>query len=310
MANEIYRSFPSGNNLYAVVRNSSGQIWYVAGEVFEIYGTASRDADDYDTPLTDRGNGFYQGDFDENIPASRYTVVIYLRDGPVPVDGDTFISEIDFQWSGSGRVGGGAIITPGTGISAGGVLTFVNNVLRRQETDIDTELQTVLDDLSQGPYIEAVDEEQSLVTGDEYLAQPDRYFSMISIVLNNGSSDLAPLKAFPGGYKAYRDQLGDVESVYVSNPVYYTKWGSVIWLFPIPAQSYTVRIDYYKVHDQDVSTIEFNDEWRRAIYFGTALEVALKRKMPDAINIYNTRYEVEKERQRLAHPGQVRVIGA
>ena len=309
MANEVYTDWPSGENVYYIVRLKGGTVWYPAGQAFEGWGDSSHTRDDYDIPLTDRGGDFYEADFDTNIPAGRYTVQVFIRHGAAPASTDTLRSSADFRWSGAGRVGGGTVIGSGVGISAGGVLTFVNRRLRRSETNIDTELQSVLDDLSQGPYIAGVDESQSISDDEEYLAKPDEYFSMISIVLNDGTSDRPPLKPFPGGYKAYKKERGNVSSVYTSHPIYYVVWGDYIWLYPIPGQTYTARIDYHKVHAQDVDTIEFSDEWRRAINFGTTFEVAATYKLPDQIAMWSQRYEAEKERQRLAHPGVPRIVG-
>lgn len=194
-------------------------------------------------------------------------------------------------------------------ITASEILSFVNNVLLRTEDDIDLQLQSVLDDLSQGPYLAAVDTDQTLVDDDESLDLPDNYYSMVSVVLHDGTSWLRPLKAFPGGYKAYRDQRGDVMSIMVSHPEWYTVWQGEIWLWPIPGQSYTSRIDFWKVHDQDVATIEFDEEFRRAINFGTTFEIAMKFKLPDAIQLWGPRYANEKENMRLSHVGQPRIIG-
>lgn len=45
--NEI-RSFNAGaTTCFAVVRNTSGQVWYVTGQVFETWGTAERTMADY-----------------------------------------------------------------------------------------------------------------------------------------------------------------------------------------------------------------------------------------------------------------------
>ena len=310
MSSEIYTDFPSGENLYWILRMKGGGVWWPAGQVFETYGANSHTRADYDTDLTDLGGDYYESDFDTNVPAGRYMLSVYIRHGATPAATDTIRSSADFRWSGAGRIGGGTVIGAGVGISAGGVLTFVNNVLRRSETDVDTQLQSTLDDLSQGPYIAGVDSSQSVADGDEYLARPDEYYSMVSIVLNDGTSDMQPLKAFPGGYKAYKDEKGNVGSVYTSHPLYYVVWGTYIWLYPIPGQTYTARIDYWKVHAQDVDTIEFSDEWRRAVNFGTTFEVAMKYKLADHISIWGQRYEMEKERQRLSHPGQPRIVGA
>jgi hypothetical protein len=104
MANEINVNYASGNTLYAVVRNAAGDVWNVAGQVFETWGTDGRTADDYDISLTDRNGSRYVGSFDPNIPAGRYSVQIFLQAGANPANGDTFIGSEEILWSGTGVV--------------------------------------------------------------------------------------------------------------------------------------------------------------------------------------------------------------
>jgi hypothetical protein len=104
MANEIHINYASSNTLYAVVRNPAGDVWYVAGQVFEIWGTGSRTADDYDISLTDKSGSRYVGSFNTNIPAGRYSVQAFLQAGANPADGDTLIADKEIVWSGTGAV--------------------------------------------------------------------------------------------------------------------------------------------------------------------------------------------------------------
>jgi hypothetical protein len=104
MANEIHIDYASGNTLYAVVRNGAGDVWYVAGQVFETWGTDSRTADDYDISLTDKSGSRYVGNFDDNIPAGRYFVQIFLQAGANPADGDNLVGSYEIVWSGTGRL--------------------------------------------------------------------------------------------------------------------------------------------------------------------------------------------------------------
>ena len=104
MANEIHVDYASGNTLYAVVRNTAGDVWYIAGQTFEAWGTAGRTAGDYDVSLTDKSGSRYVGNFDANIPAGRYCVQTFLQAGANPADGDTFVSAEEIAWSGTGRI--------------------------------------------------------------------------------------------------------------------------------------------------------------------------------------------------------------
>jgi len=104
MANEIHIDYPSGNTVYAVVRNTSGQVWYPSGQVFEDWGTNGRDADDYDMTLTDKSGDRYVGDFDANISAGRYTIQAFLQAGTNPADSDDLVGGGQIIWRGSGEL--------------------------------------------------------------------------------------------------------------------------------------------------------------------------------------------------------------
>ena len=104
MANEIHVNYVSGNTLYAVVRNTAGDVWYVTGQTFEVWGTGGRTAKDYDISLTDKSGSQYVGSFETNIPTGRYLIQVFLQAGANPADGDTFIAGEDIVWSGTGAV--------------------------------------------------------------------------------------------------------------------------------------------------------------------------------------------------------------
>jgi streptogramin lyase len=104
MANEIHVNYASGNTLYAVVINADGDVWYAAGQVFEVWGTDGRTADDYNISLTDKSGSRYIGSFDTGISAGRYSIQVFLQAGANPDDSDTFIANQEIVWSGSGMV--------------------------------------------------------------------------------------------------------------------------------------------------------------------------------------------------------------
>jgi len=104
MANEIHIDYSSGNTIYAVIRNSAGQVWNPTNQVFEDWGTDGNDADDYDLTLTDKGGSRYVGNFDGNIPDGRYTTQAFLQAGANPTDGDSLVGSSQIIWRGSGEL--------------------------------------------------------------------------------------------------------------------------------------------------------------------------------------------------------------
>jgi hypothetical protein len=104
MANEIHIDYASGNTLYAVIRDVAGNVWYVAGQIFEPWGTAGRTADDYNMSMVDKNGSRYVGDLDANIPADRYSIQTFLQAGADPADSDTLVASEEVVWSGTGRI--------------------------------------------------------------------------------------------------------------------------------------------------------------------------------------------------------------
>jgi len=100
--NKIRFQETTGLNLYALIRNKDALICYPAGEVFEAYGTSSRDASDYAIALTEQSIGFYTGIWPTFIERGDYDVVIHLRAGSTPADDDYNVSHvIERYWTGT-----------------------------------------------------------------------------------------------------------------------------------------------------------------------------------------------------------------
>lgn len=109
MANEIRQIFAAGFTLYAVVRERDGDVAYLTGTAFEVWGLGGRDADDYDTPLTYKAVGMYIGDFPTWIDAGRYDVMVFRQAGGVPLDTDVLVGTTEIIWTGSAAVGVGEV---------------------------------------------------------------------------------------------------------------------------------------------------------------------------------------------------------
>jgi hypothetical protein len=104
MSNEIQVDYSSGNALYAVIRDDAGQVWHVAGQAFESWGTSGHAADDYDIALTDAGGSHYVGAFDGNIPGGSYSIQVFRQVGAAPADTDPLVTSRQILWTGSGEL--------------------------------------------------------------------------------------------------------------------------------------------------------------------------------------------------------------
>lgn len=193
------------------------------------------------------------------------------------------------------------------------ILTFVNDQLGRSETDIDSQIKTVINDLRFLNILEAQDTTLTLSDGSTYFDQPSDFKSLISIVLNDGSVDLEPLLPMPGGYKGYKDAMDSFTSGNESTPKYYARFNGKIYVYPTAGQSYTITFDYYKKHALNVSDedfeIEFDDDLTNCFNFGAAYYTALKRGLSRYIAIWEPPYAGQIQTIILANPGQPRFAG-
>ena len=100
-SNEINAFAPGVSTAYAVLRNASGQVWYVSGQTFEAWGTGARTADDYDISLTDKSGDMFVGDFDTNVSSGDYWIATHYQSGASPDDDDPVVWIENGYWSGS-----------------------------------------------------------------------------------------------------------------------------------------------------------------------------------------------------------------
>lgn len=195
-------------------------------------------------------------------------------------------------------------------IEKASILAFVNSNLQRSETDIDIQILTVINDLSlYRNFLEDTDESKILANGGTYLEKPTGFKAPISIVLNDGSVNLAPLKPMPGGYKGYREAMDNFNSGMESTPKYYACFGNYIYVWPTAGQAYTSIIDFYKQHALVANPIEFGDEFTNCMNFGAAYYVAMANKLTTNIAIWQPAYFDQIKRMVASHPGHARHVG-
>ena len=100
-ANEINAFAPGVTTAYAIVRQTDGDVWYVIGQVFEVWGTGARTAADYDIALTDKAGDMFVGNFDTNVAAGVYHVVTHYQVGGSPANSDPAVWQEHGYWDGA-----------------------------------------------------------------------------------------------------------------------------------------------------------------------------------------------------------------
>lgn len=101
MSNEIIGlGFEAGWTVYAIVRDSSGQVWYSTNEDFEDVGESSRTNNDYAITMTDKEGGLYLADFPEDISAGTYYTILFRQAGSSPANSDPVVGGDKISWTG------------------------------------------------------------------------------------------------------------------------------------------------------------------------------------------------------------------
>lgn len=199
-------------------------------------------------------------------------------------------------------------------ITKANIIDFVNEALAQEfeddSTALDIAIQLCLNDLSNCNLLTAEDVSQSLALEGKTLNYPTAFKQLVSIVLNDGSVDGDPLKPLPGGMTEYGRLMKNYSSSGVGEPTHYTEFNKKFYIWPPADGSYPAKIKHYKFHAQSVASIEFGDEFRNAIYFGTASFKSVLMKIPkenyaDLVQLYFT----EKETRRLEMPSEPQIVG-
>ena len=100
--NKFRTQYPTGSNLYILLYNEDQEVAYIVGEVFETYGTSSRNASEYAITMTELGStGYYYASWPSWIERGNYDVVVKIRAGSTPADSDTGFGPVEKYWTGT-----------------------------------------------------------------------------------------------------------------------------------------------------------------------------------------------------------------
>lgn len=98
MAGIIEIGSQSGLTLYALIRNSSGQVWN--GSSFEAYNSSNWST--YDIAMTEQSqSGYYTATFPAAISAGKYSFMVHLQQGGSPALGDPIYGAGSLSWNGT-----------------------------------------------------------------------------------------------------------------------------------------------------------------------------------------------------------------
>lgn len=177
------------------------------------------------------------------------------------------------------------------------ILTRVNSRLQLAETNIDAQIQEILDDLSEEDLLEDTDVTQTLVTDSPTLNEPTGFRALIDIVLTitSSGSEQFPLIPLKRGIVQY-DQLRHNDNS-VGIPRHFANSNGKFFLWRPANQAFSSLIRYYKDHPQDVSNIEFGDNFRNAINAGVTMKVAMDKSNTRMINQWAAIYGDAKQKR-------------
>jgi len=193
-------------------------------------------------------------------------------------------------------------------ITKANILTRVNERLQTSFTDIDTQIQEVLDDLSEEDLLIGTDADQTLESGDTTLDEPDGYRAMIAITLTitSSTSEQFPLIKLPRGHKHYRELRHNDDSTGI--PRWFSHFNGKFYLWRPANQDFTALIEYYKNHPQDVDNIEFDDNYKNVIYAGATFKCALEKGRTRMIQLWGPVYQNAKQKRIDSMVHQPRIV--
>lgn len=93
----------SGANLYAVVRDGTGQAYRADTQAFEAYVTANLTSTKYALAMTEQGTAsrYYAVNFPSLTTPGLYFVAVYVRAGGAPAEGDALVRQDTLWWDGA-----------------------------------------------------------------------------------------------------------------------------------------------------------------------------------------------------------------
>ena len=199
------------------------------------------------------------------------------------------------------------------------ILSYVNSKLHLSETDIDQEIQEVLDELSEQNLLtreidnSTIPATTDLAAGDREIAKPDLYKQLVAITLTDSSGqELRPLVGIPGGQAEYRRIIRLSPSQ--GKPEWYSEYHNKFFIYPESNGVYEVKMEFYKFHagaedNSGADDIEFGNEFSLVLKCGACLHVATRRRMQEQMVIWGQKYHTKLQDRLNNRTEQAYVVG-
>lgn len=195
-------------------------------------------------------------------------------------------------------------------IAKANILTRVNQRLQTNfsGTELDTQIQEILDELSEEDLLVGSDATQTLSSGDTTLNEPSLFRALIaiSLTITSSGSEQYPLVKLKGGHKQYRELRHNDDSMGI--PRFFSHFNGKFYLWRPPSQGFSSLIEFYKDHAQDVGTIEFGDIFTNVINAGVTWKAALEAGRSRMIGIWGPVYANAKQKRINSTAHQPRIV--
>ncbi len=190
------------------------------------------------------------------------------------------------------------------------IVEFVNEALVEQyaAAALETAINMTLGKLSKMNILQTSDT-ANITAGDTSFAEPTDFKEEITIYLNDGTIDYAPLAPFGGGHLEYRNAIRRRVSSDVGNPCWFSNFGGEFFFLPVANVGFTANIEYYRKHPADDGTeILFNDDALEAILAGVTYHKALLAKKTEYTGLWKPEWLDQEELFRLNNPPEPSIV--
>lgn len=303
MSNEIHIIGPSGQTCYAAVISDAG-LWSNAG-VLEAFTPA--DYAGYIITVTEAGStGIFDGNFPSALAAGSYDVVLFLRAGGSPANGDRAVGTQSIQWQGvassSGLIPIGTLTGPQMRdyiVHGGLVRDDFDTEVYEALTDTIMELDQIFDSFDERE-VETASTDTIAVLGDYKINTEVDHGNLLGVRLLDGTKFGRRLTQVS---KTTFDLLipNPSNTAYRNYPEYFCRFAGQIQIGPIPDKTtYVYELAYSKRLAAPItaatSEVPYSAQYREVLKDGTLWRVFDNLKIYDVADRFGLKFTAGKAR--------------